>query len=112
MASMVQRQRAPLVDGKPEEPRKSAVYCGDGLFLRSLSKQPDGRVSFGRDTARAYTRAAAVAALHIVRKAGRSAWLVPHPGKVAKWCRCGLMAPCQDCGRSLIDCGPGGEFAL
>lgn len=82
MDSKVQRQRAPLVDGKPGEPRKFAVYCGDGIFLSSLSKQPDGRVSFGRDTARAYTRAAGVEALHIVRKAGRSAWLVPHPGSL------------------------------
>lgn len=80
MQEPTKRKRAPLVDGKTDEPRKFAVYCGDGLFLRSLSKQPDGRVSFGRDTARAYTRAAGVAALHIVRKAGSSAWLVPHPG--------------------------------
>jgi hypothetical protein len=62
--------------------RKFAVYAGDGVWLRSLARTPDGRSSFGRDRARRYTRAAAIAALHAVRRAGRSAWIVPHPGEV------------------------------
>ena len=62
--------------------RKFAVYAGDGVWLRSLARTPGGRSSFGRDRARRYTKAGAIAALHAVRRAGRSAWIVPHPGGV------------------------------
>ena len=64
-------------------PEKFAIYAGDGLYLRSLARQ-GGRISFGRDQARRYTREGGIAALHIVRRAGRGAWLVPHPGKIAR----------------------------
>ncbi len=64
-------------DGKP---KRFAIYAGNGIYLRSLSKTPDGRHSFGRDRARSYARDTAVAALHVVRDAGRAAWIVPHPG--------------------------------
>ena len=64
--------------------RKFAVYAGDGVWLRSLARAPGGRSYFGWDRARArrYTKSAAIAALHAVRRAGRSAWIVPHPGEV------------------------------
>ena len=58
-----------------------AIYCGEGLYVRSLARQQGGRISIGRDQARSYTRETAIAALHVVRRAGRGAWLVPHPGK-------------------------------
>lgn len=67
--------------GKPEQ-KRFAVYCGDGLYLRSLARDASGRISVGRDTARAYKRAGAIAALHVVRARGRAAWIVPHPGKL------------------------------
>ena len=60
--------------------KRFAIYAGNGIYLRSLSKTPDGRHSFGRDRARSYARDTAVAALHVVRGAGRAAWIVPHPG--------------------------------
>lgn len=60
--------------------KRFAIYAGNGVYLRSLSKTPEGRHSFGRDRARSYARETAIAALHVVRKAGRSAWIVPHPG--------------------------------
>ncbi len=63
--------------------KRFAIYAGDGIYLRSLSKKPDGRHSFGRDRARSYARETAVAVLHVVRNAGRSAWIVPHPGGAA-----------------------------
>lgn len=73
-----QRARAGADDnGKP---KRFAIYAGNGVYLRSLSKTPDGRHSFGRDRARSYARETAVAALHVVRRAGRAAWIVPHPG--------------------------------
>ena len=78
-----QRGHVPTVDSKPHAGPRFAVYLGDGLYLRSLARTPDGRVSVGRDRARRYTRDAAVAALHAVRRAGRGAWLVPHPGAVS-----------------------------
>lgn len=65
------------------KPKRFAIYAGDGIYLRSLSKTPDGRHSFGRDRARSYARETAVAALHVVRRAGRAAWIVPHPGCAA-----------------------------
>lgn len=64
-------------DGKT---KRFAIYAGNGIYLRSLSKTADGRHSFGRDRARSYAKGTAVAALHVVRKAGRAAWIVPHPG--------------------------------
>ena len=64
-------------DGKP---KRFAIYAGNGVYLRSLSKTPEGRHLFGRDRARSYARDTAVAALHVVRGAGRAAWIVPHPG--------------------------------
>ena len=79
-----QRQITIGADVLSEPPRKFAVYAGDGVWLRSLARTPDGRQSFGRDRARGYTRSAAVAALHAVRRAGRSAWIVPHPGKLVR----------------------------
>lgn len=60
--------------------KRFAIYAGDGVYLRSLSKTTDGRHSFGRDRARSYAKGTAVAALHVVRRAGRAAWIVPHPG--------------------------------
>lgn len=63
--------------------RRFAIYAGNGVYLRSLARTPDGRHSFGRDRARSYARQTAVAALHVVREAGRSAWIVPHPGALA-----------------------------
>lgn len=69
--------------GKPEA-RRFAVYCGDGLYLRSLARDASGRISVGRDTARAYARDSAIQALHAVRARGRAAWIVPHPGKLAR----------------------------
>lgn len=62
------------------KPKRFAIYAGNGVYLRSLSKTPDGRHSFGRDRARSYARETAVAALNVVRGAGRAAWIVPHPG--------------------------------
>ncbi len=64
--------------------QRFAIYCGEGLYVRSLARQQGGRISIGRDHARSYTREAAIAALHIVRRAGRGAWLVPHPGKLVR----------------------------
>lgn len=72
-----QRAGAGADDGKA---KRFAIYAGDGIYLRSLSKAADGRHSFGRDRARSYARETAVAALHVVRRAGRAAWIVPHPG--------------------------------
>ena len=63
--------------------QKFAVYAGEGVYLRSLARDGGGRHSFGRDRARSYTRAGAVAALHAVRRMGRAAWIVPHPGALA-----------------------------
>lgn len=60
-----------------------AIYAGEGIYLRSLARSGEHcRQSFGRDKARSYTRDAAIAALHIVRAAGRAAWIVPHPGAI------------------------------
>ena len=81
---MGQDQRAPAGAGNAGKPERFAVYCGDGLYLRSLARDESGRISIGRDTARAYARSAAINALHAVRKRGRSAWIVPHPGKMAR----------------------------
>jgi hypothetical protein len=81
---MDNEQRAPGGAGDGGKPQKYAVYCGDGLYLRSLARDESGRVSIGRDQARAYARHAAIQALHAVRKRGRSAWIVPHPGKMAR----------------------------
>ena len=78
-----QRASAGAAHGVNPDQRRFAIYTGNGVYLRSLSKTPDGRHSFGRDRARRYTRATAVAALHIVRRAGRGAWIVPHPGAPA-----------------------------
>ena len=58
--------------------------CGKGAYVRSLARQQGGRISIGRDQARSYTRETAIAALHVVRRAGRGAWLVPHPGKLVR----------------------------
>lgn len=81
---MGQEQRAPRGAGDSANPHagRFAVYCGDGLYLRSLARDASGRISVGRDTARAYPRDGAIQALHAVRKRGRSAWIVPHPGKL------------------------------
>lgn len=79
-----QRASAGAAHGVNPDQRRFAIYTGNGVYLRSLSKTPDGRHSFGRDRARSYTRQTAVAALHIVRAAGRSAWLVQHPGNAAQ----------------------------
>ncbi len=76
-------QRASAGADDNGKPKRFAIYAGDGIYLRSLSKTPDGRHSFGRDRARCYARETAVAALHVVRRAGRSAWIVPHPGVAA-----------------------------
>ena len=81
---MEQDQRAPGGAGDGDKPQKFAVYCGDGLYLRSMARDESGRVSIGRDQARAYERHTAIQALHAVRKRGRSAWIVPHPGKLAR----------------------------
>lgn len=79
MQEQSQRATAGAVD-KAGAARRFAIYAGDGVYLRSLSKTPGGRHSFGRDRARCYARETAIAALHIVRSAGRQAWIVPHPG--------------------------------
>jgi len=83
---MGQDQRAPggANTGDNQQGRRFAVYCGDGLWLRSLARDASGRISVGRDTARAYARDGAIQALHAVRKRGRSAWIVPHPGKLQR----------------------------
>lgn len=82
MAGQPQRATVGAVDNKPGDARRFAIYCGEGLYVRSLARQQGGRISIGSDRARAYNRDTAIAALHIVRRAGRGAWLVPHPGKL------------------------------
>lgn len=79
MQEQSKRATAGAVD-KAGAARRFAIYAGDGVYLRSLSKTPEGRHSFGRDRARSYAKETAVAALHVVRRAGRAAWIVPHPG--------------------------------
>lgn len=76
------KQRAGAGADDNGKAKRFAIYAGDGIYLRSLSKAADGRHSFGRDRdrARSYARETAVAALHVVRRAGRAAWIVPHPG--------------------------------
>lgn len=85
MQGIQQRATAGADDSKARSgaPR-FAIYCGEGLYVRSLARQQGGRISIGRDQARSYTRETAIAALHVVRRAGRGAWLVPHPGKLAR----------------------------
>lgn len=82
MQETQKRATAGAVD-KAGAARRFAIYAGNGVYLRSLARTPDGRHSFGRDRARSYARQTAVAALHVVREAGRSAWIVPHPGALA-----------------------------
>ena len=81
-----QSQRRTIAPAVPNagEAKRFAIYAGDGLYLRSLARGEGGRISFGRDQARSYAREAAIAALHVVRRAGRGAWLVPHPGRLEK----------------------------
>lgn len=62
--------------------KRFAIFCGEGLYVRSLARQTNGRISIGRDQARSFARDAAIAALHHVRRGGRRAWVVPHPGKL------------------------------
>ena len=85
MAGQTELASAGAVDSKARSgaPR-FAIYCGEGLYVRSLARQQGGRISIGRDQARGYTRETAIAALHVVRRAGRGAWLVPHPGKLVR----------------------------
>lgn len=84
MQGLQERATAGAVDDKPDnKPKRFAIYCGEGLYVRSLARQQGGRISIGSDHARSYTRDTAIAALHVVRRAGRCAWLVPHPGKLA-----------------------------
>ena len=80
MSGQPQRANVGAVDNKPSGARRFAIYAGDGIYLRSLSKAAEGRHSFGRDRARSYARETAIAALHVVRREGRAAWIVPHPG--------------------------------
>lgn len=82
MPGQPERATVGAVDNKPSDARRFAIYCGEGLYVRSLARQQGGRISIGRDQARGYSREAAIAALHVVRSAGRGAWLVPHPGKL------------------------------
>ena len=84
MTGKEKRATAGAVDSKPSGAKSYAIYAGDGIYLRSLARQQGGRISFGRDQARRYSREGGIAALHIVRRAGRGAWLVPHPGKIAR----------------------------